>query len=98
MMVVTLLSYMKKNPKFNILNSKVNFIPLPSSIKNKFGEVASFLETQALGITRSLLLYDTKGSNSRLVFIHLVFLNSNKINMIHSSQKSIKALILWDLY
>jgi hypothetical protein len=68
MMVVTLLSYMKKNPKFNILNSKVNFIPLPSSIKNKFGEVASFLETQALGITRSVLLYDTKGSNSRLVF------------------------------
>jgi hypothetical protein len=68
MMVVTLLSYMKKNPKFNILNSKVNFIPLPSSIKDKFGEVASFLETQALGITRSVLLHDTKGSNSRLVF------------------------------
>jgi hypothetical protein len=68
MMVVTLLSYMKKNPKFNILNSKVNFIPLPSSIKDKFGEVASFLETQAFGITRNVLLYDTKGSNSRLVF------------------------------
>jgi hypothetical protein len=47
MMVVTLLSYMKKNPKFNILSSKVNFIPLLSSIRNKFGELISFLETQA---------------------------------------------------
>jgi hypothetical protein len=71
MMIVTLLSYMKKNPKFNILNSKVNFILLPSSIKDKFGELASFLETQASGITRSVLLYDTKGSNSRLVFYTL---------------------------
>jgi hypothetical protein len=68
MMVVTLLSYMKKNPKFNILNSKVNFIPLLSSIINKFGELVSFLETQALGVTRSVLLYDTKCYNSRLVF------------------------------
>ncbi len=58
----------EKNPKFNVLNSKVNFIPLPSSIKEKFGELASFLETQALGVTRNVLLYDTKGSNSRLVF------------------------------
>jgi hypothetical protein len=54
MMVVILLSYMKKNPKFNILNSKVNFIPLPSSIKNKFGELFSFLETQASRVTRSV--------------------------------------------
>jgi hypothetical protein len=68
MMVATLLSYMKENPKFNILNSKVNFIPLLSSIKNKFGELASFLETQASGVTRCVLLYDIKGSNSRLVF------------------------------
>jgi hypothetical protein len=68
MMVVTFLSYMKKNPKFNILNSKVNFIPLPSSIKDKFGQLASYLETQALGVTRNVLLYDTKGSNSRLIF------------------------------
>jgi len=67
MMVVTLLSCMEKNPKFNIVNSKVNFIPLPSFIKNKFCELASFLETQALGVTRSVLLYDTKGSDSRLV-------------------------------
>ncbi len=68
MMVATFLSYMKENLKFNILNSKVNFIPLPSSIKDKFGELASFLETQALGITRSVLLHDTKGFNPRLVF------------------------------
>jgi hypothetical protein len=68
MMVVTFLSYMKKNPKFNILDSKVNFIPLPSSIKDKFGELASFLETQALGVTRSVLLYDTKGSNFKVRF------------------------------
>jgi len=68
MMVVTLLSYMKKNPKFNILKSKVNFIPLPSSIKDKFGELASFLETQVLAVTKSVLLYNTKGYNSRLVF------------------------------
>jgi hypothetical protein len=67
MMVVTLLSYMKKNPKFNILNSKLNFILLPSSIKNKFGELVSFFKTQASGVTRSVLLYDTKGYNSRLV-------------------------------
>ncbi len=59
MMVVTLLSYMKKHPNFKILNSRVNFIPLPSSIKNKFGELVSFLETQASGLT-SVLLYDTK--------------------------------------
>jgi hypothetical protein len=68
MMVVTFLSYMKKNPMFNIVNSKVNFIPLPSLIKDKFVELASFLETQALGVTRSVLLYDTKGFDSRLVF------------------------------
>jgi hypothetical protein len=68
MMVATLLSYIKENPKFNILNSKVNFIPLPSSIKNKFGEFASFLKTQASRVTRCVLLYDIKGSNSRLVF------------------------------
>ncbi len=61
MMVVTLLSYMKEI-------SKVNFIPLPFSIKNQFGELASFLKTQASRITRSVLLYDTKGYNSRLVF------------------------------
>jgi hypothetical protein len=80
MMVVTLLSYMKKNPKFNILNSKVNFIPLPSSIKDKFGELVSFLETQALGITRSVLLYDIKGSNSRLVFhtLNVIELKQNQ--------------------
>jgi hypothetical protein len=45
MMVITLLAYMKKNPKFNIMNSKVNFIPLPSLIKDRFGELASFLKT-----------------------------------------------------
>jgi len=78
MMVVTLLSYMKKNPKFNILNSKVNFIPLPFSIKNKFGELTSLIKIQALGVTKNVLSYDTKGYSSRLVFKHLVFLNSNK--------------------
>jgi len=46
----------------------VNFIPLPSSIKNKVFELVSFLKTQASRVTRSVLLYDTKGSNSRLVF------------------------------
>ncbi len=58
----------KKNPKFNIMNSKVFFIFLPSSINDKFGELASCLKTQASGITRNVLLYYTKGSDSRLVF------------------------------
>jgi hypothetical protein len=59
---------MKKNPKFNIVNLKVNLILLPSSIKDRFGELASFFKTQASGLTRSVLLYDTKGFDSWLVF------------------------------
>ncbi len=47
---------------------KGNFIPLPSSIKNKFGELVSFLKTQASRVTKNVLLYDTKGCNSMLVF------------------------------
>jgi len=83
MMVITLLSYMKKIPKFNILKSKVNFIPLPFSIKNIFGELTSFFETQASRVTRIVFSYDAKGFNSRLVFKCLVFLNSKKTNKTH---------------
>jgi len=54
----------EKNPKFN-------FIPVPSLVKDKFGELASYLETQALGVTRNVLLYHTKGFYSRLIFHRL---------------------------
>jgi hypothetical protein len=58
----------EKKPKVQHHDLMVNFISLPSSIKNKFFELVSFLKTQALRVTRSVLLYDTKGFDSRLVF------------------------------